>query len=98
LIKSAVDANFNMLRVWGGGIYEKDIFYELCDKYGILVWQDFMFACAMFPGDEAFLGNVKQEAIDNVKRLRNHPSIGLWCGNTKFWQPGLAGAGRKRGG
>ncbi len=83
IIHSAVNANMNMLRVWGGGIYEKDIFYKLCDENGILVWQDFMFACAMFPGDEAFLENVRQEAIDNVKRLRNHPSIALWCGNNE---------------
>jgi len=84
LIKSAVDANFNMLRVWGGGIYEKDIFYDLCDKYGILVWQDFMFACAMYPGNSAFVENVKKEAIQNVKRLRNHPSIALWCGDNEI--------------
>jgi len=84
LIKSAVDANINMLRVWGGGIYEKDIFYNLCDKYGILVWQDFMFACAMYPGNEAFVENVKKEAIQNVKRLRNHPSIALWCGDNEI--------------
>lgn len=83
VILDAVNANMNMLRVWGGGIYEKDIFYDLCDKYGILVWQDFMFACSMFPGDDAFLENVRQEAIDNVKRLRNHPCIALWCGNNE---------------
>ncbi len=84
LIKSAVEANFNMLRVWGGGIYEKDIFYDLCDKYGILVWQDFMFACAMYPGNKEFLDNVKKEATQNVKRLRNHPCIALWCGDNEI--------------
>ena len=84
IIKSAAEANMNMLRVWGGGIYENDIFYDLCDKYGILIWQDFMFACSMYPGDEQFLENVKQEAIDNVTRLRNHPSIALWCGNNEI--------------
>ena len=83
LLDDVVDANMNMLRVWGGGIYENDIFYKLCDEKGILVWQDFMFACAMYPGDEAFLKNVKQEAIDNVKRLRKHASIALWCGNNE---------------
>ncbi len=83
LLDDVVDANMNMLRVWGGGIYENDIFYELCDEKGIFVWQDFMFACAMYPGDEAFLNNVQQEAIDNVKRLRNHASIALWCGNNE---------------
>jgi beta-mannosidase len=83
LLNDAVAANMNMLRVWGGGIYENDIFYDLCDEKGILVWQDFMFACAMYPGDEDYLENVKQEAIDNVKRLRNHASIALWCGNNE---------------
>ncbi len=83
LLNDVVDANMNMLRVWGGGIYENDVFYELCDAKGILVWQDFMFACAMYPGDKAFLENVQQEAIDNVKRLRNHASIALWCGNNE---------------
>jgi len=82
-IKSAVEANMNMLRVWGGGIYENDIFYELCDENGIMVWQDFMFACNMYPGDYDFLENVRREAIDNVKRLRNHPCIALWCGNNE---------------
>lgn len=84
VIETAKISNNNMLRVWGGGVYEDDKFYELCDEAGILVWQDFMFACAMFPGDDAFLENVKQEAIDNVKRLRNHASIGLWCGNNEI--------------
>jgi beta-mannosidase len=83
LLDDVVDANMNMLRVWGGGIYENDIFYDLCDEKGILVWQDFMFACAMYPGDEDFLETVKQEAVDNVKRLRNHTSIALWCGNNE---------------
>ncbi|WP_372754478.1 glycoside hydrolase family 2 protein [Mariniflexile sp.] len=83
IVKDMVDANFNMIRVWGGGIYEKEIFYDLCDKNGILVWQDFMFSCAMYPGDEAFLENVKQEAVYNIKRLRNHTSLALWCGNNE---------------
>lgn len=90
IIRSANDTHMNMLRVWGGGIYENDIFYDLCDKYGILVWQDFIFACSMYPGDEAFLSNVRQEIVDNVKRLRNHSSIAIWCGNNEndmiwFW-------------
>lgn len=84
LIQTAADANMNMLRVWGGGIYEDDKFYALCDKYGLMVWQDFMFACSMYPGDDHFLANVKEEAIDNVKRLRNHASIVLWCGNNEI--------------
>ena len=68
----------------GGGIYEDDYFYELCDRHGIMVWQDFMFACAMYPGNPEFLENVKQEAVDNVIRLRNHPCIALWCGNNEI--------------
>ncbi|MDH3492564.1 MAG: glycoside hydrolase family 2 protein [Acidobacteriota bacterium] len=83
LMESMRDANMNMVRVWGGGIYEDDYFYELADEMGILVWQDFMFACSMYPGDSAFLENVRREAIDNIKRLRNHPSIVLWCGNNE---------------
>ena len=83
LLQDVVDANMNMLRVWGGGIYENDVFYDLCDKKGILVWQDFMYACAMYPGDEAFLENAKQEAEDQLVRLRNHPSTVLWCGNNE---------------
>jgi len=83
LLADVTNANMNMLRVWGGGIYENDIFYDLCDEKGILVWQDFMFACAMYPGDPAFLENVQQEAIEQVTRLRNHASIALWCGNNE---------------
>jgi beta-mannosidase len=83
LIDNAVAANMNMVRVWGGAIYEEDYFYELCDQKGILVWQDFMFACALQPGDEAHLDNIRREAEYNVKRLRNHASIALWCGNNE---------------
>ncbi|WP_299517576.1 glycoside hydrolase family 2 protein, partial [uncultured Flavobacterium sp.] len=83
MVKEAKNANMNMLRVWGGGVYADDAFYDACDSNGILVWQDFMFACAMYPGDNYFLENVKQEVIDNVIRLRNHPSIALWCGNNE---------------
>jgi len=87
LIKSAADAHMNMLRVWGGGIYGDDIFYDLCDQYGICVWQDFMFACSAYPAfDEAFMENVKHEAEDQVKRLRHHPSLALWCGNNEIEQ------------
>jgi beta-mannosidase len=84
LIRSAADAHMNMLRVWGGGIYEKDIFYDLCDEYGILVWQDFMFANTMVPNYKEFNQNVNAEAIQNVVRLRNHPCIALWCGNNEI--------------
>ncbi len=83
MIIDAALSNMNMLRVWGGGIYEKDDFYELCDKYGILVWQDFMFACNFYPGDSLFVENVKNEATEQIIRLRNHPSIALWCGNNE---------------
>jgi beta-mannosidase len=84
LVQSAADAHMNMLRVWGGGIYEDDQFYDLCDELGILVWQDFMFACSMYPGDAAFLDNVRREAVENVRRLRNHPSLALWAGNNEI--------------
>ena len=84
LLTAVRDSNMNMLRVWGGGIYERSDFYELCDEMGILVWQDFMFGCSLYPGDQAFLDNVRQEAIDNVKRLRNHPSIVIWNGNNEI--------------
>jgi beta-mannosidase len=89
LVGSARDANMNMLRVWGGGIYESDDFYDASDEMGILVWQEFMFACSMYPANPEFLDNVRHEAIDNVTRLRNHPSIVIWCGNNEIetgWQ------------
>lgn len=84
LIKDAKDANMNMIRIWGGGIYEDDEFYRACDENGILVWQDFMFAGSFYPADEAFLNNVKEEVKDQVSRLQNHPSIALWCGNNEI--------------
>jgi beta-mannosidase len=84
LIQSSRDANMNMLRVWGGGIYENDVFYDLCDEMGILVWQDFMFANALYPADKMFLDNVRQEIVEVLKRLRNHPSLALWCGNNEI--------------
>lgn len=83
IVLSAKDANMNMLRIWGGGIYEDDYFYDLCDKYGINVWQDFMFAGSMVPGDKAFFDNVREEVKYQVKRLRHHKSIVLWCGNNE---------------
>lgn len=82
-ILDAAGVNMNMLRVWGGGIYENDVFYDLCDEYGIMIWQDFMFACSMYPAEGALLDNIHQEAVDNVKRLRNHACIALWCGNNE---------------
>lgn len=78
------EANMNMVRVWGGGIYESDYFYELCDEMGIMVWQDFMFAGAMYPVDSQFIDNVKQEVEEQIIRLNNHPSIALWCGNNEI--------------
>ncbi|MGI2259817.1 beta-mannosidase [Shewanella sp. GXUN23E] len=81
--EAALDANMNMLRVWGGGIYQDDEFYRLADEQGILIWQDFMFACSLYPADSEFLSNVSQEAQYNIKRLRNHPCIALWCGNNE---------------
>ena len=82
-ILDAAGVNMNMLRVWGGGIYENDVFYDLCDEHGIMIWQDFMFACSMYPVEGALLDNIHQEAVDNVKRLRNHACIALWCGNNE---------------
>lgn len=83
MLMMAKDANMNMLRVWGGGIYEDDYFYDLCDSLGINIWQDFMFAGTMVPGDDAFFANVREEIKYQVKRLRHHKSIVLWCGNNE---------------
>ncbi len=83
LVGLAEEAGMNMIRVWGGGVYEKDVFYDLCDEEGILIWQDFMFACGMYPFDSDFLENVKLETEGQVRRLRNHPCIALWCGNNE---------------
>ena len=85
LIASAAQANHNMLRVWGGGYYEDEAFYDLCDRYGVLVWQDFMYACAGYPlNNEAFLANVKIESEQVVQRLRHHACLALWCGNNEM--------------
>jgi len=86
LLASATEAHMNMLRVWGGGIYEMDAFYDLCDEKGLLVWQDFMFACALYPGDRGFLASVKTEAAYQVRRLANRASLALWCGNNEIEQ------------
>ncbi len=84
LISEACEANFNAFRIWGGGIYEDEAFYNLCDQKGILVWQDFMFACAEYPDDQQwFLDNVRDEATKVVRSLRHHPCIVLWCGNNE---------------
>lgn len=83
LIQDCTAANFNMIRVWGGGYYPDDFFYDLCDEYGLIVWQDFMFACSVYDVDKSFEENVREEAIDNIKRLRHHASLGLWCGNNE---------------
>jgi len=87
LIRDAALTHQNMLRVWGGGFYEEDRFYDLCDRYGILVWQDFIFSCSIYPLDAAdFLANVQQEVIENVRRLRHRASLALWCGNNEMEQ------------
>lgn len=88
MIKVTKESNMNILRVWGGGIYENKEFYDLCDENGIMVWQDFIFGCSLYPWDKEFFANVEKEAVENVRRLRNHPSIVLWCGNneiTELW-------------
>jgi len=83
LIKDCKEANMNMIRVWGGGIYEDDEFYKACDVNGILVWQDFMFAGSFYPADENFQKNVELEVKDQVERIQNHASLALWCGNNE---------------
>lgn len=83
LLSDAAFANMNMLRVWGGGRYESDRFYDICDEKGILIWQDFMFSCACYPSDAGFLEEVEEEVRHQVKRLKTHPSLALWCGNNE---------------
>jgi beta-mannosidase len=84
LISDVAKAHMSMLRVWGGGIYERDKFYDLCDEKGIMVWQDFMFANAMIPASKEFITSVRDEVIQNIVRLRDHPSIVIWCGNNEI--------------
>ncbi|KAM7112441.1 beta-mannosidase isoform 2-T2 [Ciconia maguari] len=83
LLKSAADANMNALRVWGGGVYEQDDFYDICDELGIMIWQDFMFACALYPTDQNYLESVRAEVSHQIRRLKSHPSIILWSGNNE---------------
>lgn len=96
-VAQAAAAHMNMLRVWGGGIYEHEAFYEACDELGILVWQDFMFACGIYPANAAFLASVRAEAEAAVRRLRHHACLALWCGNNEDYMiaesQGLAGPG-----
>ncbi len=84
LLEDAKLANFNSIRVWGGGYYPEDWFYDACDELGLIVWQDFMFACAVYDLSEAFEESITVECIDNIKRLRHHASLGLWCGNNEM--------------
>ncbi len=84
LIASCVKANFNCLRVWGGGYYPSDTFYDLCDRYGIIVWQDLMYACNVYELTTEFEDNIIEETKDNVRRLKHHASLGLWCGNNEM--------------
>ena len=84
LLQAAVDANMNMIRVWGGGYYEQDWFYDLCDELGLLVWQDFQFSCNLYPADEKFLRKVRQEVSHQVHRLQHHACIAVWCGDNEL--------------
>lgn len=84
LVSSCARANFNCLRVWGGGYYPSDAFYDLCDEYGLIVWQDLMYACNVYDVTDAFAENIRQETLDNVRRLRHHACLGLWCGNNEI--------------
>lgn len=98
LLESAIMANMNMIRVWGGGDYATESMMNFCDENGLLIWHDFMFACAMYPGDEHFLSLVREEAEAQTLRLHNHPSLALWCGNNEIsegwarwgWKDGLS--------
>ena len=86
LLEQCKAANFNAVRVWGGGYYPEDWFYDICDELGLMVWQDFMFACAVYDLTPEFEANIRAEFVDNIKRLRHHPSLGLWCGNNEMEQ------------
>lgn len=86
LFRNIQEANMNFVRIWGGGVYEDDRFYDLADESGILIWQDFMFACSSYPSDPIFLKRVEMEADYNIRRLRNHASLALWCGNNEIWE------------
>jgi beta-mannosidase len=101
LLQMARDAGMVMIRVWGGGIYEEDVFYDLCDELGLLVWQDFMFACGLYPDEPWFQRSVEAEAREAVRRLRHHPSVVLWCGNNEDYvlaaSVGAYGAGAAPG-
>ena len=95
LLEDAVAAHHNCIRVWGGGYYPDDFFFDICDELGLLVWQDFMYACASYELEDEFEENIRQETIDNVRRIRHHACLGLWCGNNemetqtldKAWKP-----------
>ncbi len=95
LLEDCIAANHNSIRVWGGGYYPDDYFFDICDELGLLVWQDFMYACASYELDEEFEANIRQETIENVRRIRHHACLGLWCGNNemetqtldKAWKP-----------
>ncbi len=91
-LTSAAEAHMNMIRVWGGGIYESPHFYDLCDELGLMVWQDFMFSCSIYPGDAAFLASARAEARHQVRRLRHHACLALWCGNNEIVQLNTLGA------
>ncbi|WP_105613989.1 beta-mannosidase [Vallitalea okinawensis] len=84
LLEQCIEVNFNCIRTWGGGYFLDDYFYELCDEMGLIVWQDLLFACAPYLLTDDFIENIKKETEDNIKRLRNHPCIGLWCGNNEL--------------
>ncbi|MBY5934119.1 glycoside hydrolase family 2 protein [Tateyamaria omphalii] len=84
LLQSAVDANMNMIRIWGGGRYEPDWFYDLCDEMGLLVWHDFMFACHLYPSTDEFLAEIDTEVREQVARLNHHACIALWCGDNEL--------------
>ena len=91
LLEDAVAAHMNCVRVWGGGYYPGDDFYDLCDELGLLVWQDFMFACAVYNLTDAFEANIRAEFIDNIRRIRHHACLALWCGNNEMEQFVLQG-------